>query len=99
MTDKLDILARLDAMSDVELFERLAGARDYGLTEVLGSSEEFLGRHRIKHTYCPDEQRLLSFSVAKKQKGSSRMYLHMSRIKEAGMSRLNFFNDQLPSCA
>ncbi|MBN8156576.1 hypothetical protein J0J30_21275, partial [Vibrio vulnificus] len=64
MTDKLDILARLDAMSDDELFERLTCSNDYGLAEVLGSPDEFLGRSSLKHTYNFDAHKSLYFSVA-----------------------------------
>ncbi|WP_434762363.1 hypothetical protein [Vibrio fortis] len=99
MTDKLDILARLDAMSDDELFERLISSDDYGLGEALGTTEDFLGRHKVKPTYCLDGQRSLSFSVTKKQVHSTRMYHNINRIKEACASRLDFFNDQLPLCA
>ncbi|HGY9587035.1 hypothetical protein [Vibrio harveyi] len=99
MTDKLDILARLDAMSDDELFDRLISSYDYGLGDALGTTEDFLECRNVKLTYCLDGQRSLSFSITKKQVHATRMYHNINRIKEACASRLDFFNDQLPLCA
>ncbi|EGR2714762.1 hypothetical protein ACJO1Z_06665 [Vibrio parahaemolyticus] len=99
MTDKLDILARLDAMSDDELFERLTSSTDYGLAEVLGTPDEFLGRNSFKHTYNYDAHKSLSFSVAKNQTHTTRMYHNINRIKEACVSRLDLLNEQQLLCA
>ncbi|ELY1390582.1 hypothetical protein ABMY33_11185 [Vibrio vulnificus] len=99
MTDKLDILARLDAMSDDELFERLTCSNDYGLAEVLGSPDEFLGRSSLKHTYNFDAHKSLYFSVAKNQPNTTRMYHNINRIKEACVSRLDLLNEHQLLCA
>lgn len=59
MTDKLDILARLDAMSDDEFLHELSEASDFGLTALLGTPSEYIASNHRPLVYCEDFPRLL----------------------------------------
>jgi hypothetical protein len=59
MTDKLDILARLDAMSDDEFLNELTEASDYGLTALLGTPSDYITSNHKPLIYCEDFPRLL----------------------------------------
>ncbi|ENM3733746.1 hypothetical protein [Vibrio cholerae] len=85
MTDKLDILARLDAMSDDEFFNELAKADDFGLTDLLGTPLDYLSRHKKTSIYHEDFSYLLQFiiSAPAQRKSATKRYNSSSSYKEA----------------
>ncbi|ELA6779525.1 hypothetical protein RB979_001749 [Vibrio alginolyticus] len=83
MTDNLDILARLDAMSDEEFFNELAKADDFGLSDLLGTPLDYLSRQKKPAIYCEDFSYLLQFIIsAPAQAKSAKRYNRSSSYKE-----------------